>query len=260
MKQVIFIIFCFYFTHNSLFAKTFEIGLRFGYGYMPENRFQSQLKNYKTENSPYILSSVNVSSFNHLKNWELIGRMQYWDKTKFGINIGGSNFPNFQIQEASSDAYLANINLNLSNQYFILTFHYEWKIRKAFIDTGIGLGINQTALKTDAVTIGQFYYDREIGRFSGNGLSYRIETSYNKKIKNHLIFQTGIVYNYHTIPELNGTINGVGASPLLKSDGSVVFLPVSAIADAIGQGVYPIRKLDVTMSNIILFCSFVYEF
>ncbi|MCB1192025.1 MAG: hypothetical protein H7A23_22290 [Leptospiraceae bacterium] len=260
MIKIIFTVLLFFFTGFSLIAKTFELGLRFGLGYMPENKFQSQLDNYKTENSPYILSNTHVTSFNKPKNWEIVGRIRWRDKTKFGINVGNTNFPNFHIRETSSDGYFTNINLNLSNQYLIFTFHYEWQLRKAFIDTGIGLGINETSLKTDATTIGNYYYDREIGRFSGNGLSYRVETSYNKKLKDKLLFQTGVIFNYHTIPELNGIINGVGGSPLLKSDGSVAIMPISAIADAIGSGVYPVRKLDVTMSNFILFCSFIYTF
>ena len=43
--------------------RDFELGIRYGLGYHAEDRFESQLKNYKSESSPYIIriSSTNTS-------------------------------------------------------------------------------------------------------------------------------------------------------------------------------------------------------
>lgn len=245
--------------------REFEIGFRAGVGYHAEDRFESQLQNYKSESSPYILSSVYLSPIRSTTNTELLARLRLFENGKVGFVYGNTKFKPFHLSEITSlnfpNFYTASrLNFNLKVEYFFLTYSHEFKFKHFYLEGGMGMGINTISWKTNGDTVSRFEYSPQTGFMVGNGLGYKLEGSFNKKITDNWIFQFGSFYNYYTVPSFNGQFNDETSSFYLRSDGSIAPLSTSQFKDSIVDTNFASRQLDMRAGNLVLFVSFLFRF
>ncbi|HNC01624.1 MAG TPA: hypothetical protein PLS71_25515 [Leptospiraceae bacterium] len=245
--------------------REFELGVRFGLGYHAEDRFESQLRNYKSESSPYILTSVYLSPIRSTTNTEILARIRFFDNGKAGFVYGNTQFKPFHLSEVTSlnftNFYTASrLNFNLKVEYFFLTYTHEFKFRNFYLEGGMGLGINTISWKTNGDTISRFEYTPQSGFMVGNGLGYKLEGSFNKKVTDNWILQIGSFYNYYTVPSFSGQFNDETSSFYLRSDGSIAPLSTAQFRDSIVDTNYASRQLDMRAGNLVLFLSLIFRF
>ncbi len=245
--------------------RDFELGIRYGLGYHAEDRFESQLKNYKSESSPYIINYTSLSPIRNTSNSEFLARIRLFENGKAGFVYGNTKFNRFHLSEITS-LYAPNLytttrlNFNLSVEYFFLMYTHEFKFRNFFIEAGMGMGINTVTWKTNGNAISRFEYTPQTGFMVGNGLGYKLEASVNKKITDHFVLQFGGFYNYYTVPSFNGTFNDNSGSFYLRSDGTIAPLSNSEFRDSIVDTNYASRQLDMRAGNIVIFTSILFRF
>lgn len=250
---------------NSLLAKnrgvdSLQIGFRMGAGYKPESNFENSLKNYSTTFPGNNLSQTLVGSFDSLNNAEIFLTLRWWDKAKVGMFFGNTLYNDFPLIELNTFPYHSNLKHNLKTEYFMISWLYTWNFRKFFLETGIGLGINETIWKTNGFSISPFGYQEEEGRLSGNGLSYRLEATVNRRITRSTIFQLGIKLDYHTVPSFSGQINQNLGNYYINANGDVFSGSNEEIVNSeLFQNFYS-RSLDMSVGNIIVFLSGIYTF
>jgi hypothetical protein len=245
--------------------RDFELGIRYGLGYHAEDRFESQLKNYKSESSPYIINYTSLSPIRNTTNSEFLARIRLYENGKAGFVYGNTKFNQFHLSEVTS-LYAPNLytatrfNFTLSVEYFFLMYTHEFKFKSFFVEGGMGLGINTVTWKTNGSAISRFEYTPQTGFMVGNGLGYKLELSLNKKVMDHVVLQFGGFYNYYTVPSFNGTFNDDSGSFYLRSDGTIAPLSTSEFRDSIIDTNYASRQLDMRMGNAVLFTSFILRF
>ncbi len=250
----------------DLFRKReFELGIRYGIGYKPEDRFESQLKNYKSESSPLVYSFTQVSPFRNTANAEFLARIRLYENSKVGFVYGNAQFNRFYLNEITSiytpNVYTATrLNFNLRVEYFFLAYYHEFKFKNFYIEAGMGMGVNTITWKTDGNIFSRNEYTPQDGFMVGNGLGYKLELSLNKKITNFWILQFGGFYNYYTTPSFNGTFNDQSGSFYIRSDGTVAPLSSSEFRDTIIDTNFASRQLDMRAGNIVLFVSSIFRF
>ena len=245
--------------------RDFELGIRFGLGYHGEDRFESQIKNYKSESSPYIISSTQVSPIRNTTNYEFLARIRLYENSKVGFVYGNTQFNRFHLTEVTSlyapSVYTATqLNFNLKVEYFFLMYTHEFKFKHFFVEAGMGMGSNTVSWQTNGNTVSRFEYAPQTGFMVGNGLGYKLESSINKKISDNFVLQFGGFYNYYTVPSFNGTFNDDSGSFYLRSDGSIAPLSTSAFKDSIIDTNYASRQLDMRAGNIVIFTSVLFRF
>lgn len=245
--------------------REFELGIRYGLGHRPEDRFESQLKNYKSESSGYVYNYAVLSSFNKTTNSELLARIRLYENSKVGFVYGNTQFNRFHLSEITflfaPNVYTATIlNFKLSVEYFFLMYYHEFKFKKFFIEAGMGMGVNTISWKTNGHVVSRYEYTPQSGFMVGNGLGYKLELSMNKKITNHWILQLGGFYNYYTVPSFNGNFNDNSGSFYIRSDGTVAPLSNSEFRDSIIDTNYASRQLDMRAGNIVFFISSIFRF
>ncbi len=249
--------------------RDFELGIRYGLGYHAEDRFESQLKNYKSESSPYIINYTSLSPFRNTSNSEFLARIRLYENSKAGFVYGNTQFNRFYLSEVTSlyapnvntSVYTATrLNFNIKVEYFFLMYTHEFKFKKFFVEAGMGMGINTVSWKTDGNAVSRYEYTPQTGFMVGNGLGYKLELSLNKKLNDYLVFQFGGFYNYYTIPSFNGTFNDDSGSFYLRSDGTIAPLSTSEFRDSIIDTNYASRQLDMRAGNAVLFASILFRF
>ncbi len=246
---------------EDLFRKReFDFGIRGGLGYKPEDRFESDLKNYKTISSPNEFSTARLSSFRKTTNNEFFARIRLFSHSKFGFVFGSNYFQNFNITEASSAGYYSKLDFKLSTDFFFLTYHHIFPFRRFFIETGLGLGVNTVTWQTSGVSLSRFGYYNQDGFMVGNGLGYRMDTSINRQISNNFVLQLGLMYNYHTVPSFNGSFNDSFGSFYVRSDGTVAPILNSEVQNSAFETSYASRKLDMRVGNAVVYFGVVFRF
>ena len=249
--------------------REFELGIRYGIGYHAEDRFESQLKNYKSEPSPYIVNFTSLSPFRNTNNSEFLARIRFYENSKVGFVYGNTQFNRFHLSEVTS-LYAPNVNtslytatrlnFNIKVEYFFLMYTHEFKFRNFYIEGGMGMGINTVSWKTNGHAVSRFEYTPQTGFMVGNGLGYKLELSANKKITDNLIFQVGSFYNYYTVPSFDGTFNDDSGSFYLRSYGTIAPISTAEFRDSIIDTNYASRKLDMRAGNLVLFASILFRF
>jgi hypothetical protein len=245
--------------------RDFELGIRYGLGYHPDDRFQSQLKNYKSESSSYVYSHTTLSSFHNTTNTEFLARIRLYENSKVGFVYGNTQFNRFHINEVTS-VYTPNIytatrlNFSIKVEYFFLMYYYEFKFKNFFVEAGMGMGVNTISWKTNGHVISEYEYTPQNGFMVGNGLGYKLELSINKKLIDQWVLQFGAFYNYYTAPSFSGTFNDNSGSFFIRSDGTVAPLSNSGFRDSIVDTNYASRQLDMRAGNIVFFVSTLFRF
>lgn len=245
--------------------RDFELGIRYGLGYHPNDKFQSQLRNYKSESSSYVYSQTNLSPFHNTTNFEFLARLRLYENSKVGFVYGNTQFNRFHLTEVTS-FYVPNpytvtrLNFNIKVEYFFLMYTHEFKFKKFFIEAGMGMGINTISWKTNGHLASEHEYSPQGGFMVGNGLGYKLELSLNKKVSDQLVLQFGSFYNYYTVPSFNGTFNENSGSFFIRSDGTVAPLSNSEFRDSVIDTNYASRQLDMRAGNIVFFVSSLYRF
>ncbi len=245
--------------------REFELGIRYGLGHKPADQFESQLKNYKSESSPYVYSFTSLSPFQNTANTEFLARLRLYENSKVGFTYGNTQFNRFHLSEITTiyapNVYTATrLNFNLKVEYFFLMYYHEFKFKNFYIETGMGMGINTISWKTNGYSASQYEYTPQTGFMVGNGLGYKLETSFNKKLSDNFVLQLGGFYNYYTVPSFNGTFNDDSGSFYLRSDGSVAPLSSSEFRDSIVDTNFASRQLDMRAGNIVFFVSGLFKF
>lgn len=245
--------------------REFEIGVRYGIGSKPEDRFESQLKNYKSESSPFVYSQTQLSPFRNTINMEFLARIRLYENSKVGFVYGQTQFNRFHINEVTSiyapTLYsTTRLNFNLKVEYFFLMYYHEFKFKNFYVEAGMGLGVNTVTWKTDGNTFSSDAYYPQTGYMVGNGLGYKLELSLNRKITNNWIFQFGGFYNYYTVPSFDGNFNSSSGSFYLRADGTVAPLSTSEFRDTVIDTNFASRKLDMRTGNIVFFVSTLFRF
>lgn len=245
--------------------REFELGIRYGLGHKPADQFESQLKNYKSESSPYVYSFTSLSPFQNTANTEFLARLRLYENSKVGFTYGNTQFNRFHLSEITTiyapNVYTATrLNFNLKVEYFFLMYYHEFKFNNFYVEGGMGMGINTISWKTNGYSASQYEYTPQTGFMVGNGLGYKLETSFNKKLSDNFVLQLGGFYNYYTVPSFNGTFNDDSGSFYLRSDGSVAPLSSSEFRDSIVDTNFASRQLDMRAGNIVFFVSGLFKF
>lgn len=235
--------------------REFEVGLRSGIGHKPEDRFETQLKNYRTLTGPNIYAQTSLSSFDRTSNLEFLFRIRLSSNSKAGFNYGNAFYNDFKFNEVNNLQLVTAINYRLKVDYFQLGYIHEFYFRKFYIEAGFGMGVNTVSLDSGGYTGFPGGYSKVDGFMVGNGLSYRLETSINKKITDLLVLQGGVMYNYFTVPSFNGRINESAGSLYLRSDGTISAFTQGEYRDSFVTSEYAVRRLDARIGNIVFFFS-----
>lgn len=251
--------------------KDFDIGFRLGLGYKPEDRFDAELKNFRFDFfSPY--TNTNISSFKNSTHQEFFGRVKIFQNQKMGFVFGGSNFEKFKFTENTLNSQ-TELNFKIKADFIFITYHFIFPFRKFFLEAGLGMGVNTVSWSSSGYSYNRFLgYSDQKGFIVGNGLGYRLDFSFNKKIFNNFVFQTGLFYNYYTVPYFNGSINNSQSSIYINPNGTITGLPnnqanqPASTQDTAGNlnQIYQLliieryetdqatRRLDMRMGNLIL--------
>jgi hypothetical protein len=245
--------------------REFELGVRYGLGYHPDDRFQAQLKNYKSESSAYIYSYTTLSPFNHTTNAEFLARIRLYENSKAGFVYGNTSFNKFHLNEittlyAPSVYTTTKLNFDIKVEYFFLMYNHEFKFKKFYVEAGMGMGINTISWQTSGDVFSRSGYTPQTGFMVGNGLGYKLELSLNKKITDNWILQFGGFYNYYTVPSFRGTFNDDSGSFYIRSDGTIAPLSTSEFRDSIVDTNFASRQLDMRAGNIVFFVSGIFRF
>lgn len=256
----------FLFFSQALIARSkrissFSAGVRLGVGYTPQSRFYNYLENYSAlaPNSGY--SKIKLGKYHSLNNGEILFGLKWYDGLKFSLALGNSGYHQFSLQERHSRPYYLHLKNRIYSNYMILSYHYTWNFRKFFVDTGVGLGINETYWKTDGFSVYPPYgYQRESSKLYGNGLSYRMETSINKKLFRSLTMQLGVRLDYHTIPSFSGLINQEVGNYYLNTEGKLNSGQNEELINSAFFQSYYTRKLEMANGNLIFFLAAIYNF
>lgn len=232
-----------------------EIGLRGGVGYKPEDRFEAELKNYKTESAPYVISNTEVSPFRRTSHWEIFARMRVFTNSKFGVVYGSTRFQNFNLTEYTNLGFFTRLNFKFKTDFFFLTYHYEIPYKKYTFDLGVGLGVNTITWQTNGAIFSRFGFTEQSGFMVGNGLGYRMDASVSRKINDFTLLQLGVFYNYYTVPFFNGGFNDGFGSYFVRDDGSVTVLQDSSTQQTIYETSEASRRLDVRVGTFMLYAG-----
>jgi hypothetical protein len=248
--------------------KDLDIGFRLGFGYKPEDRFESDLRNFSVDSS--FFSQRQVGSFRNSTNQEFFGRIKVFQNSKIGFVFGGSNFEKFKFTETSLGS-ITELNFKIRADFMFLTYHFIFPFNRFFLEAGLGMGVNTISWSTSGRSyVRGLGYSRQNGFMVGNGLGYRVDFSFNKKIFNQVVFQIGLFYNYYTVPSFNGSLND-SQSSFYFNNGSVTGISNNQAGqtstqdsrgnlDQISQILLQerfendqaSRKLDMRMGNLIL--------
>ncbi|MCE9501718.1 MAG: hypothetical protein K8R21_14645, partial [Leptospira sp.] len=144
-----------------------EVGIRVGPGYKAKQQFDSNLQNYTTNGTTSDLSSIDVSKFNSLTNFEFLFRRRWSSDLKFGFVIGQNNYEDISYTEIRPDRYLTQLNFSINTTYFLITYHTEWNFRNFFIEGGLGIGLGQTTWITHGFTKSPYDYVDQLGTMNG---------------------------------------------------------------------------------------------
>ena len=213
-------------AEDLLRKKDFDIGFRLGLGYKPEDRFDSELKNFKYEYST-LYSNTMISNFRNSTNQEFFGRVKIFQNQKMGFVFGGSNFEKLKLSETTLNSF-TELNFKIKADFIFITYHFIFPFRSFFLEAGLGMGVNTVSWSTNGYSYNRILgYSDQKGFLVGNGLGYRLDFSFNKKIFNNFVFQTGLFYNYYTVPYFNGSINNSQSSIYLNSNGTIAGLPIN---------------------------------
>jgi len=238
----------------------FEFGIRYGFGYKNRERFDENLKNFRSFDAPNIYTHLSISGFQNLSNGELIFRRRWSQNAKFGFAYGFNQYEKFQMTEVASDGYLTRLNFHISTNYFVATYHTEWNFRRFFLEGGLGIGVNQTSWKTTGYAVSSSEYQNQKGYLSGSGIQYKIEGSVNKKITDTLIFQLGVAMNFSSVPSFSGSLNGNSNSFFITRDGKVNSINQSDYSDNYLWYNTATRRLDFFVGSSVLYFSCIGRF
>ncbi len=223
-----------------------ELGFKIWNGYHAPDRFEGDLSRYKSITSNLIYSYTQMEPFRWNSGFEFFGKFRLYKHWKAGLNLGTGKFRNFYLNEIDSTGVVTSWNMHLGSDYAILAGYYEWFFTGYSIEVGAGLGVNTTSLKPSGLTFIPGYNPSESGgALTANGLSYRLETIWNKPITDRLTFQIGLAGTWHTAPYFSGSLTDDNASIYIRSDGTVGFLSSSEGASFLVNTEYAVRRLDM---------------
>ncbi|MCB1156093.1 MAG: hypothetical protein H7A25_02355 [Leptospiraceae bacterium] len=167
---------------------------------------------------------------------------------------------NLKLKEYNSDPYFIYLKNNLRTEYLFLSFYYNWYFRRFYLEAGAGLGVNQSYWNVNGFSITKFGLSKEEGFFSGSGLSYRLETSLNRKLLDSIILQLGIGIDFHTVPSFRGTLNEDPGSIYIRSDGSLSQMTENETLSNLNlYNSQVLREIDMASSNILVFFSVIHK-
>ncbi len=251
--------------------KNFDIGFRLGYGYKPDDRFETELKNFRNDYST-IYNYTTLSSFKNSTHQEFFGRVKVFNNSKMGFVFGGSNFERLKLYENSLNSQ-TELNFRIKADFIFITYHFIFPFNNFFLEAGVGMGINTVSWITSGYNYNRVLgYSEQKGFLVGNGLGYRMDFSFNKKIFNNFVFQTGLFYNYYTVPYFNGSLNNSQSSIYINPNGTITGLsnnqanqaPISQDSPGNLDQIYQLllierleedqssRRLDMRIGNLIL--------
>ncbi|MBE7412981.1 MAG: hypothetical protein L6Q54_03875 [Leptospiraceae bacterium] len=233
----------------------FEFGFRLGTGRKGRERFDENLKNFRTYDAPNIYTNLSISGFQNLANGEIFFRRRWSPNVKFGFAYGYNQYENFRMTEIASDGYVTVLNFHISTNYFVATYHTEWVFKHVFIEGGLGIGVNQTNWKTTGYAFSNSEFQNQKGYLSGSGMQYKMEGSLNKKITDTLIFQLGIALNFSSVPSFSGSLNGKSNSFFINKEGKVNSINQSDYSDNYLWYNAATRRLDFFVGSAVLYFS-----
>ncbi|MCB1176358.1 MAG: hypothetical protein KDK36_02155 [Leptospiraceae bacterium] len=234
------------FDEDEPLNREIEFGMRVWQGYHSEDRFEGDLRKYKSVTSNLIYSSTNMEPFRFNSGYEFIGRYRLYKNWKAGIILGTGKFRKFRLSEIDSTGAITDWKIHLGSDYMMLGGMYEWFYSSFSLELGAALGVNTTLLEPQGYTFYTKYSPSETGgTLSANGLSYRMEATINKPIDDNLTFQIGIAGTWHTAPYFSGSLVKDSGSFYIRSDGSVGLLTESQGADSLINTELAVRKLDM---------------
>lgn len=245
---------------NDPLLKHLEVGFRSGVGYKPEDRFESQLRSYRSDNSYGVYTYSKFQPFHLSNNLEFYTKLTWSDNFKVGLSFGNTAYEKSSITEINTNLEFTKLDFKFKHEYLFMNLFYLWNFRKFYLETGIGLGINNTIWKTGGYSIIYEKYKNQNGYMTGNGLSYRAEASYNYLWNESVVLNIGLTYNYHTVPKFDGIMNQKSSSYYLNSDGTIATASPDQYRNSVLKDAYITRSLDMAISNTVLFFGVSYRF
>jgi len=223
-----------------------ELGLRIWVGYHSKDRFEDNLGNYRSNSGINISSYGSLSPFRKNNGIEFFTNYRLYKNWKAGLILGTGKFPSFEWNEYDTTNTFTKLNYSLSSDYLLISASYEWFFKKFSLEFGGGLGVNSTSLDSNGYSIStrREFYDIQ-GRLLAGGLSYRLQTNLNYKVKNNLFLQFGVAGTWHTAPYFAGSLNDKSSSLFLREDGTIGNLITSENTSNILATQSAVRRLDL---------------
>lgn len=238
-----------------------EIGLRAGIGYRAKDRFERDLENFTSTFQPGVYSRSEVTGFRNLNMGELLLRIGFDGNQRFGFTVGNVDYSRATLTEVTSDGYYTRLSFDINTTYLLFTYHYLWELNKQWAwEAGLGIGANETLWYSGGTSYSSIESFQQRGRLSGNGLSYRLESSLNFRPNDLLVLQFGVLWGLHSVPSFNGSWNGASSTFTIREDGRTTPLSESRVTDSIILTNQFARSLDMSSSYASLYFSTMIRF
>jgi hypothetical protein len=249
------------FSNNDSESNIIEVGVRAGIGFRAKDRFESDLENFTSTFQPGVFSRSNVTGFRNLNMGEVLLRMGIDSNQRFGFTVGNVDYSRATLTEVTNDGFYTRLSFDINTTYLLFTYHYLWQLNKQWsLEAGLGLGANETLWNSGGTTYSIRESFEQRGRLSGNGISYRMESSFNFRPNDLIVLQIGILWGLHTVPSFNGSWNGASSTFTIREDGRTTPLSESRVTDTIILTNQFARSLDMSSSYSSLYFSTMLRF
>jgi len=249
------------FSNEDADSNIIEVGVRAGIGFRAKDRFESDLENFTSTFQPGVFSRSNVTGFRNLNMGEVLLRMGIDNNQRFGFTVGNVDYSRATLTELTNDGFYTRLSFDINTTYLLFTYHYLWQLNKQWsLEAGLGLGANETLWYSGGTTYSVRESFDQRGRLSGNGISYRMESSFNFRPNDLIVLQIGILWGLHTVPSFNGSWNGASSTFTIREDGRTTPLSESRVTDTIILTNQFARSLDMSSSYSSLYFSTMLRF
>lgn len=249
------------FSNDDSDSNIIEVGVRAGIGFRAKDRFESDLENFTSTFQPGVFSRSNVTGFRNLNMGEVLLRMGIDNNQRFGFTAGNVDYSRATLTEVTNDGFYTRLSFDINTTYLLFTYHYLWQLNKQWsLEAGLGLGANETLWNSGGTTYSIRESFEQRGRLSGNGISYRMESSFNFRPNDLIVLQIGILWGLHTVPSFNGSWNGASSTFTIREDGRTTPLSESRVTDTIILTNQFARSLDMSSSYSSLYFSTMLRF